>query len=215
MTSLEKILTAFAAKTPTENNDKDFDQIAVALLENSKIVAGNLTFIVRECEIFVYHEHHKDAFIHNKKYTFVSRQEEFGEWCFYHFKNPRLYAKHKHSGIEFTFGNGATMSASVLIKSVYCVEEDRVIEGTNTIAQTFLGCIGIAEVGRLALTAGKFVFDETSPLHIEENKLAKPTTIFKGAREFKTPPKLKNQHEHTFINSFYRYFNDKAFVVVK
>lgn len=215
MTILETTLAAFAAKTPTEDNSKDFDKIAIAFLENSKIVAGASTFIVKECEIFLYHELHKDAFIHNKKYTFVSRQEEFGEWCFYHFKNPRLYAKHKHSGIELTFGNGKTMSASILIKKVYFVEEDRMIEGTNTIAQAFLNGVGIAEIGRLATTTGKFAFDPTSPLHIEDNKLATPATVFKGAREFKTVPKAKNQHEHTFVDSFYRYFNDKAFAVVK
>ncbi len=215
MTALEKVLAAFVAKTPTENNDKDFDQIATTLLENSKIIAGESTFIVKECEIFLYHELHKDAFIHNKKYTFVDRQEAFGEWCFYHFKNPRLYAKHKHSGIELTFGNGKAMSASVLIKKVYFVEENRIIEGTNTIAQTFLNGVGISEIGRLATTIGKFAFDETSPLRIEDNKLANPTPIFKGVREFKTVPKAKNQHEHTFADSFYRYFNDKAFMPVK
>ena len=95
------------------------------------------------------------------------------------------------------------------------MEEDRVIEGTNTIAQAFLNGVGISEIGRLATTTGKFAFDTTSPLRIEDNKLANPTSIFKGAREFKTTPKVKNQHEHTFANSFYRYFNDKAFVQVK
>ena len=215
MTALEKVLAAFVAKTPTQENEKDFDKIAITLLENSKIVVGNASFIVKECELFLYHELHKDAFIHNRKYTFVTKQQEFGEWCFYHFKNPRLYPKHKHSGVELTFGDNKQISASVLLKRLYWVEENRFIEGTNTIAQTFLSLIGIAEVERIATTSGKFAFDQTSPIHIEDNKVENPATIFKGAREFKTLTKMKNPDELAFIGSFYRYFNDKAFVVVK
>src|SRR5687768_17408008 len=105
MIDLQKILTDIITKQVRQDNlDKAFDEIAVGLLRQTKIVTPNDQYHLREIEIYFYDkEDHPDPYTHKNK-----RQGEFGEWYFHRFTDIRAFLNSNRNGVDITFGNKAT-----------------------------------------------------------------------------------------------------------
>ncbi len=108
MTDLEKLLTDLATnKVEAEDLEKAFDEIAVCLLRQTKLVAGQSHDSIKEIEFYFSGEYynHFDSYAHSNQYKTVQRQGEFGEWYFHRYKSADAYAKQKFCGLDIAFGN--------------------------------------------------------------------------------------------------------------
>jgi hypothetical protein len=208
MTTLEKLLTDISVDAiPLLDLEKAFDDIAVELLRNTKLVSGKSGYLIKEIEFYFdsVHYRHPDPYAHSNQFKSELRQAEFGEWYFHHFKSPEAFLKNKHPGLDITFGNKRHMNfGGILLRQVESIETNGRIDGINKIVKAIANDIGIDEVKRLATETGKFVFDSASPLHLEvySNSMDKP--IFKTGRHLTF---CESSEEFKYFNKYYCYFN--------
>ena len=209
MTDLEKILTDISVDTlPLLELESAFDKIATELLRNTKLVAGESTFLIKEIESYfdsVHYRHH-DPYAHSNQYKTEPRQAEFGEWYFHRFKTPAAYLKNKHRGLDITFGNKRHMNyGGILIRQIENIGTNKCTEGISNIVKEIIDNIGIEEVARLATGKGKFVFDSASPLRLEVHSNSLNAPIYKGKRHNIFYP--ESEEEMKYFEKYYCYFN--------
>lgn len=110
-----------------------FSKIAHTILKHFKIVCNGNGYSVEELE-FYYHDPtlHSDPYmVHHKD------QQESANWYFN--KRKSSYCGGKNKGLSITFGyNDKKQYGYVLIKSIYDLTNDILIEGPNNVVDTLL-----------------------------------------------------------------------------
>lgn len=217
MTDLEKNLSDLSSNSVSANEiEKIFDEIAVSLLRQTKLIAGDAQYLIREIEFYFcsgYYNNHKDPYIHSSQYNTVRRQEEFGEWYFHRYKSSETYLKQKFRGLDITVGNKELGNfGGILIRKIQHKGSDQVISGISNIVGEIISKIGEAELNKLATQKGKFVLDTNSKLHLTINGESQYKPMFKTTREIPNP---KNEEEQKYYTKPYRYFNYPEIIPVR
>ena len=208
---LVKVLTDLASqKFSKENLQKVFDEIAITLLRQTKIVTPENQYYFREIEIYFYDEElHQDTYAHKNK-----RQLKFGEWYFHRFTDLEPFLKSNRNGVDITFGNEQKgIYGGVLIRKIQNIETNDMIVGINKIARELINNIakdpisniGKEKVNNIALNCGNFAFEKNQILHleVENNKITMP--ILKTQRNGLT---FKNEEKaDLFYKAPYCYYN--------
>ena len=206
-----KILSDLATlKFEKRNLEKVFDQIAIPLLRQCKIVTPKNTFNIREFEIFFYDkEKRPDPYAESDKGRLT-----FGEWNFQYFTELETFLKSNDNGIEITFGNEEKgIYGSILLKTIENVSTRKLIVGHNNVVKELIENIGKENVKHYALGKGQFAFDKQQILRLEVSNANFSKSIFKTQRvglEFKNEEKA-NQ----FYKAPYCYFNHDLNTIIK
>lgn len=208
MTDLEKQLSdiAYNKKSP-KHLEMAFDEISVALLRQTKLVAGDSEYTIREIEFYFSSEYynHYDSYAHINQYKNVQRQGEFGEWYFHRFNKADTYVNQKFRGLDITFGNREYKNfGGILIRQLQKINTLQIIDGISNIVGEVIKNIGIDTLQKIATQSGKFVFDKNCPLHLEVCGHSFDNPIFKSARVL---PEPKNEEKAKYYSKLYRYFN--------
>lgn len=209
MTDLEKLLLDIATnKIFPEDLERVFDEISVALLRQTKLVAGQSEYLIKEIEFYFSGDYynHFDSYAHSNQYKTVQRQGEFGEWYFHRYKSADTYAKQKFRGLDLTFGNKDFNNfGGILIRQIQNIKGQQIITGISNIVGEIIENIDTDSLDKIATETGKFAFDKNCLLHLEvyENSYDKP--IYKSARVI---PKPDTEEKKNYYSKFYRYFNN-------
>ena len=159
--------------------EKAFDEIAIGLLRQTKIVTPKDHFHLREIEIYYYDkDHHPDPYAHKSK-----RQAEFGEWYFHRFTDIATFLNSNRNGVDITFGNRADGTfGGILIRKIQNTKSGELIVGINKVARKLIENVGEEFINEIALGFGQKVFDKEQPLHLEVDGNNYSAAIFKTQR---------------------------------
>ena len=207
---LVKGLCDIYSKPHDENSlTRLFDEIAVGLLRQSKIVTPNEHFFIREIEFYFYNqEFHPDPFAHsftNKE----NRQKHFGEWYFHRYKDLKPFLNCTWNGVDITFGDEQHGSfGGILIRKIQNAITGDQIKGINRVVRALIKNIGEDNTGAmndLALGFGQKVFNKNQLLHLEvaNNNFSVP--IYKTQRN--NLGKKKTEGTEKFLELSYCYYN--------
>ena len=181
MTELQKNLSTLSSgKVVHKDLENAFDEVAINLLRQTKIVAGNKEFYLREIEIYFYNkETHPDPYAHKNK-----RQLEFGEWYFHRFSDIEPFLKSNRNGLDITFGNKELgIYGGILIRKIQDTKtKNELIVGINKVARSIIDNAGTKNMNEIALGSGQKVFNNNEHLHLEEEENNYTTPIFKTQR---------------------------------
>lgn len=209
MTDLQKLLSDIATnKISPDELEKVFDEISVALLRQSKLVAGQSEYLIKEIEFYFSGEYYKhfDSYAHSNQYKTVQRQGEFGDWYFHRYKSADTYAKQKFRGLDLTFGNKELKNfGGILIRQIQNIETSQIIEGISNIVGEIFNNIGVENFHTIATKTGQLAFDKSCFLHLEVFGNSYDKSIHKSARVI---PKPDTEEKATYYEKFYRYFNN-------
>jgi len=159
--------------------EKAFDELAIVLLRQIKIVTPISHFHLKEIEIYFYDkENHPDPYTHKNK-----RQGEFGEWYFHRFTDIAAFLNSNRNGVDITFGNKATnLFGGILIRKIQNTETNELIVGINKVARELIKNIGDENTNEIALGLGQKVFDKDQILHLEVDGNNYSSPIYKTQR---------------------------------
>lgn len=177
---LVKVLTDLASqKVRKEDLLKAFDEIAVSLLRQTKIVTPKNHFHFREIEIYFYDEAiHPDSYAHKNK-----RQLKFGEWYFHRYTDIEPFMKSNRNGVDITFGNEQkSIYGGILIRKIQNIQTSELIVGINKVAKELIKNIEEENANSIALGFGQLAFDKTQKLHLEVDGNNYSAPIFKTQR---------------------------------
>lgn len=180
MTDLQKNLTDIITQQVRQTNiDNAFDEIAVSLLRQTKIVTPKDQYHLREIEIYFYDkENHPDPYTHKNK-----RQGEFGEWYFHRFTDIKTFLNSNRNGVDITFGNKPTnLFGGILIRKIQNTKTQKLIVGINKVARELIKNVGEENVNEIALGFGQKAFDTKQLLHLDVDGNNYSTPIFKTQR---------------------------------
>jgi hypothetical protein len=209
MTDLEKLLLDVTTnKILPEDLEKVFDEISVALLRQTKLVAGQSEYSIKEVEFYFSGDYynHFDSYTHSNQYETIKRQGEFGEWYFHRYKSPENYVKQKFRGLDLTFGNKEFKNfGGILIRQIQNIETLQIIDGISNIVGEIIKNIDVENFHKIATETGKFAFDKNCMFYTDVfgNSYDKP--IYKSARVL---PKPNSEEKAKYYQKFYRYFNN-------
>lgn len=208
MTDLEKSLSEIATnKVRPEDLEKVFDEVAVSLLRQTKLVAGKSEYLIKEIEFYFSGEHYKhfDSYAHSNRYKTIQRQGEFGEWYFHRYKSADTYSKQKFRGLDISFGNRDFKNfGGILIRQIQPLDTEKTIDGISNIVGEIISEIGATELHKIATETGKLAFDKACSLHLDVHGNSYDKPIYKAARVI---PKPDTEEKKIFYSKFYRYFN--------
>lgn len=178
-----------------------FDEIAVGLLRQTKIVTPKEQFFIREIEFYFYNkEFHPDPYVHKHE-----RQRTFGEWYFHRYTVLEKFLKNNRNGLDITFGNEGAFGG-ILIRKIENVETKKMIVGINKIARALINNIGNENVSGIALGHGQQAFNKNNQvlrLDNENNSIAVP--IYKTQRNGLTF--YEDELSRKYLKIPYCYFN--------
>ena len=198
-----KVLSDLATQKYDEGSlERRFDQIAIPLLRQCKIVTLNGTFNIREFEIYFYDkEKHPDLYANSDQ-----RRLTFGEWNFLNFIDIQSFLKSNENGIEITFGNEEKgIYGGILIKTIENVSTGKLIVEYNNVVKELIENIGKENIRHYALGKGQFAFDKQHPFHLVVSNANFSKSIFKTQR---VGLKFKNEEKaNQFYKAPYCYFN--------
>jgi len=180
MTDLQKMLNDIATKKVSQIDfEKAFDELAIVLLRQIKIVTPISHFHLKEIEVYFYDkENHPDPYTHKNK-----RQGEFGEWYFHRFTDIAAFLNSNRNGVDITFGNKATnLFGGILIRKIQNTETNELIVGINKVARELIKNIGDENTNEIALGLGQKVFDKDQILHLEVDGNNYSSPIYKTQR---------------------------------
>lgn len=208
MTDLEKTLSDVATnKVPPKDLEKIFDEISICLLRQTKLVAGDSQYLIKEIEFYFSGEYynHFDSYAHSNQYKTVQRQGEFGEWYFHRYKSSETYTKQKFRGLDISFGSKKYKNfGGILIRRIQMINNTQIIDGISNIVGEIINKIGAAELHNVATQTGKLVFNKNCSLHLEVHGNSYDKPIYKATRLI---PKPDTEVKEEFYSKFYRYFN--------
>ena len=157
MTKLETLLKEISENKRCADIEKAFEEVAIELIQNSILVAGNFKYFIREIEFYFWSLHHPDPYVHKK-----NRQLEFGEWYFH---------SSGRKGLDLTFGNKENKNyGGILLRGIENIEKNekaKPLNGPSKIVNLLSENIGKDEVVRLSKIIGKSVFFNESILRVE------------------------------------------------
>ena len=182
--------------------ERNFNQIAIAVLRQCKIVTPKNTFNIREFEIYFYDEYlHPDPYADRDK-----RQLTFGEWNFQYFTDLETFLKSNENGIEITFGNEEKeIYGGLLLKTIENIKTGKLIVNKNNVVRELIENIGKDNVHNIAFGRGQFAFDQQQALHLEVSNANFSKSIFKKQRE---GLEFRDQEKaNQFYKASYCYFN--------
>lgn len=209
MTDLEKLLNDIATnKIFPEDLEKVFDEISITILRQTKLVAGQSEYLIKEIEFYFSGEYynHYDSYAHSNQYKSVQRQGEFGEWYFHRYKSADAYAKQKFRGLDLVFGNKEYRNfGGILIRQIQNLETSQIIDGISNIVGELIKNVGEEIFHNIATQIGQFAFDKNSALHLEVHGNSYDKPIHKSSRVI---PKPDSEEKIIFYPKFYRYFNN-------
>ena len=158
---------------------KLFDELAIGILRQSKIVTSNNQYYIREIEFYYYDENiHPDTYTHKNK-----RQAEFGEWYFHRFSTVESFLKTNRNGVDITFGNKKNNQfGGILIRKIEDSKTGELIEGINKVAKELIKSVGNEHLDSLAIGCGQKVFDKKSLLRLEVEGRNSKNAIYKVRR---------------------------------
>jgi hypothetical protein len=104
-----------------ENIEKSFNRIATDIMNNWILKAGDKSYRICELEFYYKSVSHQDPYIHGHEL-----QKQMGKWYFH------------GSGLDLTFGN-VEDPGSILIRSIYNIDNQRYIYGPLNTASELLG----------------------------------------------------------------------------
>lgn len=208
MTDLEQALSDIATnKIRPEDLEMAFDEISVGLLRQTKLVAGQSQYFIKEIEFYFSGEYynHYDTYAHSNQYKTVQRQGQFGEWYFHRYKSADTYAKQKFRGLDISFGNKEFKNfGGILIRLIQQIDTTRQIDGISNIVGEIINQIGTTELHNVATQIGNYVFDNSCSLHLEVHGNSYDKPIYKATRVI---PKPDIEEKKRFYSKLYRYFN--------
>jgi hypothetical protein len=180
MTDLTKMLTDISTRqVETSNLQMAFDQIAISLLRQTKIVTLKDSFYLREVEIYFYdEENHPDPYAHKNK-----RQLEFGEWYFHRFTNINSFLNSNRNGLDITFGNKTkSIFGGILVRKIENINTNKLIVGINKVVRKLIENVGEGNINEIAVGFGQKALDINQPLHLEVDGNNYSSPIFKTQR---------------------------------
>jgi hypothetical protein len=203
MTDLIKLLSDLHTQQ-LFNKDliKAFDEIAICLLRQTKIVTPKDQFYLREIEIYFFDKkNHSDPYTHKNK-----RQSEFGEWYFHRYTDINSYIKSNRNGVDITFGNkDAELFGGILIRKIQNIDSNELIIGINKVARCLIENVGENKMNDIALGNGSKVFDIKQPLHLEVAGNNYSSPIYKTQRNGLTFK--EDEMSKKYFKSPYCYYN--------
>jgi 3-methyladenine DNA glycosylase Mpg len=166
------------------NNDihKNFNQIAKLLFFNSTLTSGIKKFRICEIEFYVYSKSHKDIFTHRH-----SKQQQTLKWYFHQMsEKENSYKSGTYKGIDIAFGSN-TIHAGILIRSLYDINTDKMIDGPCKVVDEILKSNNISSMKVIDLISGMKnnldIFNNNClSLSINSKKIYSMSEIFKTPR---------------------------------
>lgn len=180
MTELTKTLIDISTRKVGQNEfEKAFDEVAIELLRQTKIVTPKDHFHLREVEIYYFDkDYHPDPYAHKNK-----RQAEFGEWYFHRFTVVATFLNSNRNGVDITFGNKANnIFGGILIRKIQNTRTSELIVGINKVARKLIENVGEELIDEIALGFGQKAFDKEQPLHLEIDRNNYSSAIYKTQR---------------------------------
>lgn len=202
---LVKILTDISSREVNlEALPQAFDEVAISLLRQAKIVTPKEEYYLREIEIYL-----NDGREHNDVYTHCNkRQLEFGEWYFHRYTTLEPFLKNNRNGVDITFGNEVEkIYGGILIRKIQNIQSGKMIVGINKVARELLDSIdnNRESADNLAVGKGHFAFNRDALLHLEVENNSFDKAIYKTQRNGLT---FKNQEKaNQFYKMPYCYYN--------
>ena len=187
MLNLERILQSLSSnKIPVQDLEKTFDEIAVRLLRETKIVTPCDQFYFREIEFYYRSPTHNDPYVHGYKgcKSTAAKQGNFGEWYFHRFKTIENFLKIYRNGVDITFGNNnENVYGGILIRKIQSIENKSSINGINKVARTIIEAVNDnKELENIATTFGNRVFDTNQRLRLDIEYNSSDLPIYKVSR---------------------------------
>ncbi len=183
-----------------------FDRIADNILNRQLLVSTENKYKIREIEFYLnsINYKHKDVFSHSFRHKKESRQGTFGEWYFHRYTTTDTYKRQKFKGVDITFGNKQLNNfGGILIRKIENVKTNKILSGIANIVNLLLEEIGEENFDKIAKNINSYVFNEESPLKLEENPQGFKNKFYKAPRILP----LSND-EKNYRLKLYRYFND-------
>jgi 3-methyladenine DNA glycosylase Mpg len=158
-------------------DQNSFDTIANDLLNHTYLIVNEKQFRICEIEFYHYSESHKDCYVHRNP-----DQSKYGKYYFHKY-GTGTYKSGTYKGLDLTFGNDDVF-CGILIRSIYDVENDEMIEGPCRSVNRILEEYGLEKV--MDFTSGKLL-DITNNEHdfIIKTDLEDPIEkekVYKGMR---------------------------------
>ena len=203
MTDLINLLTDLSTGKIAKNDlNEAFDEIAIALLRQTKIVTSKDEFYLREIEIYYYHKYiHADPYAHKNK-----RQLEFGEWYFHRYTKIESFLKSRRNGVDITFGNSQRgIYGGILIRKIQNTNTSQMIAGINKVARVLIDNIEKENVNDIANGSGQLAFHKNQFLYIDIEANNLQTPVYKAQRN---GLKFKDEEvANDFYKAVYCYYN--------
>lgn len=133
----------------------DFEIMAEKILNNSHLLVNGKTFRICEIEFYYHGKDHEDEYVHKNP-----DQAKYGVFYFHKYKTG-TYKSGTYKGMDMTYGDEDTFFG-VLIRSIYDIENDEMIEGPCRSVNKVLELYGLDKVS-------DFVRDD-GPLHTHYNQ---------------------------------------------
>ena len=186
--------------------EKKFDEIAIELLRNTKLIARSKEYFIREIEFYFSSDHYKHVDPYAHKHM---RQLSLSQWYFHRYTSIDTYQNQKFKGVDITFGNSQYNNfGGILIRKIE--NETTTIRGIGNIVNLIIKEIGAIKFEKLANEAIS-IFDKSSPLRLESCNASNNKSIFKGPR---IGLKAEKDQSGRFLKLNYNYFNDIEYKIV-
>jgi hypothetical protein len=188
------------SRTPSEVEEA-IREIAVTVLRQVKIVAGNRNYTIREFEMYYFNRAiHPDDYCHCRP-----RQLEFGLWYFHRYgRDPQAFLRNPRNGVDLTFGNKKKgIYGGLLIRAIQAVGETVTIDGINKVMRELVSGFTTDGLHELATSEQANAFDPACCLHLETFGHAYDQPIRELPRVGLPTP--QNAQAEKFYRSKYRY----------
>jgi len=190
-----------------EDYRKDFDKIAKVLLNQTKLIVNENSYLIREIEFYYYCANHTDFYCHKN-----DRQLKYNRLYFHRFKDPGKYMRLKQKGLDLTIGNDSSIYGGILIRAIENAKTNMIYTGIGNLTNQIISDIGGAFVIQEVYNEDKSNFDPSSLIHLEASS-DNGLTIFKQQRQGLNLK--KEDSENFYFNSKYNYFTYPVIELLK
>lgn len=137
---------------------KSFPDIADKLLNRTHLKCNGKIYRICEIEFYYLNNDHKDEYTHAN-----ANQLRYARWYFHRY-GSKSYKEGTYKGMDLTLGNKKNNSyCGILIRSIYDIENDVMIEGPCRTVNKLIGSYGFEKVK-------EFMEDKNDPLSCTNTK---------------------------------------------
>jgi len=115
-----------------QNHEILFKKLAKIILTNYILLINKKKFRIAEIEIYYRSKNHDDTYVHCDE-----DQLKYGYFYFHKYKNG-TYKNGTWKGMDITFGNGKDIYFGILIRSIYDIKNDTIVEGPCKVVNKIL-----------------------------------------------------------------------------